>query len=75
MTHHHHHVHVEDDNSDGQNLTPEELGSLKSENNGIHPYESLLFLERKKQFELKRKQHYNEFRAARMADKNDDEPN
>ncbi|CAF1234611.1 unnamed protein product [Adineta ricciae] len=55
-TTHHHHVHVEDDNSDGQNSTPEEL-------------------ERKKQFELKRKQHYNEFRAARMADKSDDEPN
>lgn len=31
-------------------------------------------LERKKQFELKRKKHYNEFRAARLADKEDDEP-
>jgi protein phosphatase inhibitor 2 len=29
--------------------------------------------ERKKQFELKRKKHYNEFRAARLADKDDDE--
>lgn len=29
--------------------------------------------ERKKQFELKRKKHYNEFRAARMADKDDDD--
>ena len=32
-------------------------------------------LERKKQFELKRKKHYNEFRAARMADKEDDDIN
>jgi len=30
--------------------------------------------ERKRQFELKRKKHYNEFRAARLADKEDDEP-
>ncbi|CAF0816663.1 unnamed protein product [Rotaria sp. Silwood1] len=30
--------------------------------------------ERKKQFELKRKKHYNEFRVAHMADRNDDEP-
>lgn len=29
--------------------------------------------ERKKQFELKRKKHYNEFRASRMADKDDDD--
>jgi protein phosphatase inhibitor 2 len=29
--------------------------------------------ERKKQFELKRKKHYNEFRQARLADKEDDE--
>ncbi|CAF2400108.1 unnamed protein product [Rotaria sp. Silwood2] len=30
--------------------------------------------ERKKQFELKRKKHYNEFRVAHLVDQNDDEP-
>ena len=30
-------------------------------------------LERKRQFEMKRKKHYNEFRAARLADQDDDQ--
>lgn len=71
--HHHHHVHVEDDHADEQNLTPEELGrslTLRF----VERLSFVSFAERKKQFEMKRKKHYDEFRAARMADNEDDEP-
>lgn len=56
--HHHHHVQVVDSDDSEQ------------QQRALTPEEQ----ERKKQFELKRKKHYNEFRAARLADKQDDDP-
>ncbi|CAF2661741.1 unnamed protein product [Rotaria sp. Silwood2] len=55
-SHHHHHVHVESD--DQHNVDDHSL--------------TLEERERKKQFELKRKKHYNEFRAAHVEDNEDE---
>ncbi|CAF3667249.1 unnamed protein product [Rotaria sp. Silwood1] len=54
--HQHHHVHVENDH---QHDVDEHALTLEEQ-------------ERKKQFELKRKKHYNEFRVAHLEDKEDE---
>ena len=71
-SHHHHqqHVHVEDDpqhQSEEQELTPEEQGLIEFEINLFFSF--CFFLEKRKQFELKRKKHYDEFRVAHSTEK------
>lgn len=41
---------------------------------GLIKSSSSFLPERKRQFDLKRKKHYDEFRAAHFADNDDDEP-
>jgi len=56
-SHHQHHIHVEDDHEENE------------DERSLTPEER----ERKRQFELKRKKHYNEFRTAHSAAKKEDE--